>query len=351
MKLIIFRIARLIGLFALAKKITAKRVRILCYHAGAISDEDRFNSKLFCSPDLFRARMDWLEKNGYAVVSLSDAIADELPESEAYRWPVVITFDDGWTSTASQLVPILAEKKWPSTLYLCTKYFIEGWPVLNVAVRYVLWKGRLAGNSSCLSHLIPDLPHSLCLSKVVNREILAENIVNWIEATNTNAIDIKNTLEAVGECLGVKGEDIALDSRRFQYMNLSELRFLAAQHCEIALHGHSHIYPTGNFLALKKDIEINREIIRNFGLPYIEHYCYPSGVHDPLSGEWLVECEVVSASVCQPGLFNAKSSQSRYYLPRFLDGGSVENIEFEAEMSGFSDLIRGVVSKIGGKRK
>ena len=49
---------------------------------------------------------------------------------------------------------------------------------------------------------------------------------------------------------------------------------------------------------------------------------------------------IVSATTCHAGLLNLKSKNACYYLPRFLDGENVHMLEFEAEMSGFAEILR-----------
>jgi hypothetical protein len=52
------------------------------------------------------------------------------------------------------------------------------------------------------------------------------------------------------------------------------------------------------------------------------------------------QTDVTTATTCVPGLVDLSSAKQRYYLPRFLDGGSIAMIEFEAEMSGVLAMIR-----------
>ncbi len=49
---------------------------------------------------------------------------------------------------------------------------------------------------------------------------------------------------------------------------------------------------------------------------------------------------VATATTCVPGLVRLRDGETRFFLPRFLDGGDVSMIEFEAEMSGVLQLLR-----------
>jgi len=91
-----------------------------------IGDENKYNPLLFLPADVFQCRIDWPVKNGFTVIPLDRAYGALKDRKEAAKLPTVITFDDGWHSTVKRLLPILAEKKLPSTLYLCTSHFEDG---------------------------------------------------------------------------------------------------------------------------------------------------------------------------------------------------------------------------------
>ncbi|HBI69521.1 MAG TPA: hypothetical protein DDZ22_11015, partial [Massilia sp.] len=76
------------------------------------------------------------------------------------------------------------------------------------------------------------------------------------------------------------------------------------------------------------------------GLPHPTHYCYPSGAFDAQAPDVMRAAGVATATTCLPGLVRIKDGDTRYLLPRFLDGGDVSMIEFEAEMSGVLELLR-----------
>jgi hypothetical protein len=47
---------------------------------------------------------------------------------------------------------------------------------------------------------------------------------------------------------------------------------------------------------------------------------------------------IESSTTTRPGL--AWPGANRYLLPRILDGGHLDDIEFEAELSGFGEFLR-----------
>jgi hypothetical protein len=70
------------------------------------------------------------------------------------------------------------------------------------------------------------------------------------------------------------------------------------------------------------------------------HFCYPSGLWSEKHWPWLQESGVQTAVTCEPGLNNFATP--RYALRRFLDGEDISQIEFEAEIFGFAEVLRSV---------
>src|SRR3954465_1194237 len=118
-KLAILWVARTFGLFALARRLTAKRLRILCYHGASLRDEHEYEPVLFMRPAVFRRRMEILRRIGLPVVPL-DQGAKMLANGGPRNGEVVITIDDGWKSTYTQFAPILKDFEFPATLYVTT---------------------------------------------------------------------------------------------------------------------------------------------------------------------------------------------------------------------------------------
>lgn len=96
-------------------------IPILCYHrfGGAAG-------KMSISPDLFAAQMEWLARNDYRVIRLSQ-LAGFLQGREALpKRSVVITIDDGYESTYRHALPILRRHNFPATLFAYTDFIGAG---------------------------------------------------------------------------------------------------------------------------------------------------------------------------------------------------------------------------------
>ncbi len=337
LKLSVLWLARALGLFGLSRRLTRSKLRILCYHGGNIGDERQFNPLLFCSAEHLDARVRWLKDKGFTVVPL-DAAVDGLATPQARpALPVVLTFDDGWYSTYQALLPVLARHGVPSTLYLCTQYFERGNPIPPVVLNYILWKSGkseidLAGFGPGIDghHVLADRPATRRLV-----EALVEQLYAIADPAANRAL-----VERFAAAVGVSAAELDLGSRRFDYVTPDELARIPGLGCAIELHGHVHLYPVGVPQRLKDDLAACASVIRGQGLPEPRHYCYPSGDYDHNAHAALQEIGVRSATTCLPGLIDTATGRDVSYLPRFLDGERIHALEFEAEMSGFSDFLK-----------
>ncbi|MGJ9418462.1 polysaccharide deacetylase family protein [Massilia sp. CMS3.1] len=334
MKQTVLRAARMAGVFALMRVLTRKYPRILCYHGGSLGDERLYNPKLFCTPGQLRERLKWLRKKGFVPVTL-DQVADGT--AAAVRGiPVAVTLDDGWYSSWHDLLPLLADFGHRPALYLHTEAYKAGAPIIAVALRYLLWK---AGPKAVLVQGIDPAVDGPCnLADAAQRRRLCGAAETWL-AGQPHA-GRASCLERLGIALGVTPAQLDLASRRFSYMTTDELHAAAVRGCSIELHGHVHEYMPGQDARNRANIEQCREVIEAAGLPSPTHYCYPSGAFDAGAPAVMQAAGVSTATTCVPGLVNLRGRNTRFFLPRFLDGGDVAMIEFEAEMSGVLQLLR-----------
>lgn len=338
-KLLVYGIAKTFGLFALCRVLTRFRIRILGYHGASLGDELDYNPCLYVSAGTFRRRIHWLQKKGFTVIPLELAANALDGGVDAGRLPTVITFDDGWHSTATELVPILAEQGLPSTLYLSTDDFLRGWPILAVVVNYMIWKSALRQVE--IRNLGEPIDGDHRLDEPRARNLFVRRSHRWLTAQPATRSSVIERIHRLVESMGLRVSDMALETRRFDYLSNDELRELARCGCAVEMHGHEHRYPKGDPEVFAEDLAACCDAIVQFGLPKPRHYCYPSGNFDDAAATVLERFGVHSATTCIPGLISrANGNAQRHALPRFLDGEHIDMLVFEAEMSGFADLLR-----------
>ena len=108
-------------------------VPILCYHrfGGAAN-------KMSVSPTNFAAQLDWLARNDYHVIRLSQLMGFLQGREALPKRSVVITIDDGYESTYRHALPALRKHNFPATLFVYTDFIGAGdavtWPQMQELV-------------------------------------------------------------------------------------------------------------------------------------------------------------------------------------------------------------------------
>lgn len=99
-------------------------VPILCYHRFSKGSEGRGStaSKMSVSAASFAAQLDWLERDGYHVISLAQLVGFMEGRQPLPKRSVVITIDDGYESVQRLAVPLLRKHGFPATVFIYTDF-------------------------------------------------------------------------------------------------------------------------------------------------------------------------------------------------------------------------------------
>ncbi|MBN2070332.1 MAG: polysaccharide deacetylase family protein [Candidatus Krumholzibacteriota bacterium] len=325
-------VCKALGIFRLSRVLTRSGLRILCYHGFEIEDESHLYPLTFMTAGIFDRRLRFLKENAFNVIPVQDALAllqkDELPPDS-----VVITIDDGFYSTFKIAAPMLKEYSFPAVVYVSTYYVLKQTPVFRLVIQYMFWK--TTETNLDMSELLDAETGSVDISDINEKEKTILKLINYGE----NECDEEkrgNILRRLGELLNVSFDRI-VQSRMLHMMNIRELRDIQMMGLSLELHTHRHRFPVEKNTALA-EIEDNREALRSELNIEADHFCYPSGIWDSLQFPWLEDTGIKSAVTCDPGL--NYPSTDKFALTRFLDGDNISNIEFEAELFGFSELMR-----------
>lgn len=333
-KRMILCLAKYSGLFHLARNATAGELRILCYHGLSLRDEHRFQPRLFMRPELLRRRMKSLRDHGFPVLPL-DAALEALRRGALPRNATVVTFDDGFFSNYSKGIDILQEFEIPATIYVTTYYAVENRPVFRLVVRYLFWKTEKT--TLDLGALGQGWEGTLDLASPASRDRGMWEIIEHAESRldEDRRERLARTLaERLG--LGADYEEL-LESRALSLMTTEEIREAVEAGVSIQLHTHRHRFPIDEPVA-RREIEENRAALESIPGVSARHFCYPSGEWAGEQWPWLEAAQVQSAVTCDPGLNDAETP--RFGLRRFLDADTTAQIEFEAEMYGFTEILR-----------
>lgn len=328
---------RALGLFAVSRKLTADRLRILCYHGIALRNEHRWCPPLYMTRSKFADRLDYLKQAGYPVIDLDDALK-AFEDGTLPAGATVITFDDGFKDFLRLAHPELAKRDLPATLYVTTYHAVKQTPVFRLIVDYMFWLST--ANEIDLTQVI-ILPTSF-LDTIGRHHIIlgpARRNLSWglVRYAETHLDEGERVLlgRQIGHALGVNYDDIR-EAGLLSIVNEDEISVMASCGVDIQLHTHRHVLPK-DAGGLAREIADNRRVLETIAGPK-KHFCYPSGIWSDGQLSLLRAAGVASATTCDIGM-NSKG-HDLLTLRRFLDGQQVTQIRFEAEMSGFCDLLR-----------
>jgi len=328
---LVYSAAKASGLFPWAQQRDRDGLCILCYHGFSFDDEHSFRPKLFLTPELFRQRMKYLKGAGYSVLPLDEAIG-RLRRGKLGEKELVITIDDGFHSVAALAAPILAEVGFTATIYVTTYYVQRNNPIFRLAMQYIFWKTPLAA-IDCT-----DFPIDL-IGPQPTKAAPGETTLWQLIDLGEKRLDEDGRMALAREVsrkLGVDFEELA-SSRRLSLMSEAEVADLADRGFDIQLHTHRHRLPPDSAEA-RREVQDNRAALARLSGRPLNHLCYPSGEWSPDLWPVLAAEGVATATTCDPG--RNYPSTPLLGLKRFLDFQNIPPIVFEAEVSGFSELVR-----------
>jgi peptidoglycan/xylan/chitin deacetylase (PgdA/CDA1 family) len=328
-------VLRALGLFALAKYLTRKRLRILCYHSFSVGDEHEVDPVMFMRAQTFEQRMGILKKRGIPVITLDEAVR-KLRQRGIGNAETVITLDDGWVSNLTIGAPILEKYGYPACIYVSTEHLDAGTEVFNVALSYMV--RRCGRRSLTLTGLHPQLDGDYAIGTNPDAAIIA--IIRAAERIPVAAR--QQLLRPIARALGADLDEV-LRQGRFRLLSRSEMQQAFRRGLDIQMHTHTHHLPDNEFDAMAEEINLNRRMIRDITGVDPQHFCYPSGEYRAQHQPWLKSLGIASATTCNPGLND--TSTSLLLLNRMLDSDHLSNIAFEAEICGVGELLRRVARR------
>jgi peptidoglycan/xylan/chitin deacetylase (PgdA/CDA1 family) len=333
-KAIGFSVARAAGAFWVLRRSAWRRARllILTYHGVSLHDEHEW-STLYVSADHLERRLAKINALGYRIRPLGEAL--DAVVSGALEEPTVsITFDDGAHDFAARAYPLLQRYNAPVMLYQTTYYTDFQAPVFDTVMSYMMWKAR--GRTVPLPLVdatvsIPESQHSAEFFAIHNA-IVATADARHLTGAEKDAIARDFARRA---CVDY---DEIVERRMLFMMSAEELRHLDPALVDIQLHTHRHRSPRDRTLFRRELIDNATALARitQRGVRR-EHFCYPSGDHDPVLRQHLAEHGIRTATTCEAGLVT--SATDLLMLPRFVDTMPIHGASFEAWLCGAATLV------------
>jgi peptidoglycan/xylan/chitin deacetylase (PgdA/CDA1 family) len=282
--------------------------------------------------NIFRKRLEFLVRNKYPVLALNEAV-ERLRLNTLPDYATVITFDDGFYSTWKLAIPILNKMRLPGTIYVTTYYCEKRMPVFRLVIQYMFWKTNAP--SLNVTHL-GFIKHGECeLSEYDAVQDVMWSIITFGE-NHMDAEGQATLCREIGRQLGIDYDEI-VERRLFSVMTCEELSEAIQMGVDIQLHTHRHRLPD-NREQIIKELGDNRRVLEPVAGRRLRHFCYPSGIYRSTQFVHLEEADVISATTCELGLNYPGTSLLK--LRRIMDANNIADVDFEAEMSGFKDVLR-----------
>ena len=332
-----FAAGRYVGLSRFIGQTTWRRRRllILCYHGVSLRDEHEWNPGLYVSPSTLLHRMQQLERGQCTVLPLGEAV-ERLYREDLPDRAVALTFDDGYYDFAAKAWPILAQFGYPATVYFPTLRSEHNFPVVNLVLSYVLWKGRRSVLPGAGLEGFDSVDYPLA-TPAQRQQVLARFDAH-IRASRPSLAQKDDRVRQLARRLGVDYDELC-EARLFTVMRANEVADFSSRGVDFELHTHRHRTPEDPALFADEIRENRLRLEPMIGRPAV-HFCYPSGVTHPGYLEVLEAAGIQTATTTRPGIADATSH--RLLLPRFVDTNLTTDAEFDAWLQGLAPWIRQV---------
>jgi peptidoglycan/xylan/chitin deacetylase (PgdA/CDA1 family) len=329
---------RAIGIFALARYVTRRQLRILCYHGFSIGAEHEIDPTMFMRARTFEARLRILRRRRIPVITLDEAVR-RLPQGSISNAETVITLDDGWASNLTVGAPLLEKYGYPACIYLSTEHLEAGTEVFNVTLYHLIRRSPL--QALRLAGLHPQLDGTYDIR--TDPKAATVELIRKAERAFPLA-QRQRLLRPIAGALAVDIDELLRDGR-LQLLSRAQVQEAFRRGLDIQLHTHTHRLPDSGFEEMAAEVRDNRRMIQDITGVEPRHFCYPSGEHSRQHPEWLRRLGIASATTCNPGLNSAATPVM--LLNRFLDNDAMSDIVFEAKICG----VRALAERLGLMRE
>ncbi len=154
------------------------QVPVLMYHFLG-SREDAIASKNYVQPESFRKQMEFLKRFGYHVISMDELYEIKMGRRKPRGREIVMTFDDGNVTFATQAFPILQNYEYPVMLFVITeplKHETEG-SMSVPTVQELLKNPWISIGSHTRTHpILSELNETQIRDEIANAKIELEQI-------------------------------------------------------------------------------------------------------------------------------------------------------------------------------
>jgi len=187
-------------------------VPIIMYHN--VSDQNQDNPN-WVTPKNFGKQINFIKKCGYHVLSLDEYAEKKLNGRKFDRRSVVVTFDDAYRNIYENAYPVLAENKFPATIFVPVERIGKPSHATWEELKEMIEGGMNIGSHGYMSYYLPDVSiekqrNEFFSSKYVLQEKLGTEISFFSYPIAGFDEEMKEMLSAAGykgACTTNRGSD------------------------------------------------------------------------------------------------------------------------------------------------
>jgi peptidoglycan/xylan/chitin deacetylase (PgdA/CDA1 family) len=242
----------------------AARAAIILFHE--IQRDCRSELMTGTSISLFEYSLNWLQQDGWSIVSLDECI-EKLARNDRSRRYAVLTFDDGYRDNVSVALPILERNNAPFMVYVPT-----GAPTRSMQS---WWLGLRKLFLSRDKVTIDALGRGFHCSDFRSKMSALDEVIRWVHQDYRRAALLAPTFKQNGISLAALNDAYFLDER--------ELRILA-HHPLASIGGHTTSHAalaTLDGSSARAELADNRGYLENLLQLSVRHVAYPYGACGP----------------------------------------------------------------------
>jgi peptidoglycan/xylan/chitin deacetylase (PgdA/CDA1 family) len=272
------------------------------------------------SISFFEYALDWLQREGWSIVSLDECLRKLASNDRSGRY-AVLTFDDGYRDNVEVALPILARYNAPFMVYVPT-----GAPTRSMQSWWLGLRRLFLSRENVTIDALGRRFH--CSDLRAKRSALAE-VIAWVHRDYRRIAMLAPTFKQNGISLAALNDEYFLNERELDTLAHHRLASIGA-------HTTSHpALPTLHDSCARAELADNRRYLENLIQLPVRHVAYPYGAYGPreerLADEVGFQTAVTSR---QARLYDQKVDQ--FALPRI---GIYNPSGFRARMSGITEAV------------
>ena len=323
------------GLMPVFRRLFAGRAIIVMCHE--IQRDFRRELMTGTSVDLFQHSLEWLQRQGWKIVSLDQclqALSRNEPKAPRYA---VITFDDGYRDVRSAALPLLERNKTPFMVYVPTGAPTRAMKSWWLGLREIFRReDRVA---------IDPMDAEFDCSDFLSKRAGLKTAIQWVHEDYRRAALLERTFHRYGISLSALNDAYFLDERELQALARHPLATIGA-------HTASHAaLATLDLPSARAELEDNRKYLETLIELPVGHLAYPYGgalACGPREYHLAEQAGFSTAVTTRKGHLG-NGSLNRFALPRIGIGCHLEaRMSFEANVNGVHEALTGV--RLGAAR-